>query len=365
MHLVRLALQIFEEAVHAVPLFVPVAGPVRRALDDPVALRLRELVPGRVARNAGVTGVTQQVLVAVFPGGRVQGLDRTIAQRLALVGNHQPEVDANHTAEATTGFASTHRRVEREQRRLRIEIAQFAVGAMQPGGIAPQLARITFCRDHMNIQTPAAALQAELDRLHHPLLVGALEAQPVGDDIKNFVGLRARTGAFAFGMDPGETAGRQPLLNLGRAGVGRQLDRESQHQPRVGRRRSLHQLLIDRLRAVMPHRLRGLLVEQLRGTGEQQLQMVVQLGHRADGRTRSAHRVRLVDRDRRRHPVDPVDRRPVHAVKKLPGIGRESLDITPLALGIQGVEHQARFTRTAGPGHDGQLAGADVQVNVL
>ncbi len=126
-----------------------------------------------------------------------------------------------------------------------------------------------------------------------------------------------------------------------------------------------HQLGVDRLRRVVAHPLRGLLVEQLGGAREQQLQVVVQLGHRADRRARAAHRVGLVDRDRRRHAVDLVDRRPVHAVEELARVGAEGLDVAALAFGVQRVEHQARLARAARPGDDRHLAGADVEVEVL
>jgi hypothetical protein len=76
-------------------------------------------------------------------------------------------------------------------------------------------------------------------------------------------------------------------------------------------------------RRVVPHRQRGLAVEQLRGAREQQLQVVVQLGHRADRRARGAHRVGLVDGDGRRHAVHAVHRRAVHAVEELPRVGEK------------------------------------------
>jgi hypothetical protein len=161
-------------------------------------------------------------------------------------------------------------------------------------------------------------------------------------------------------------AGRQPLFLLLGAGVGRQLGRKGEDQPRVARRlRALQQVGVDGLRRVVPHRQRGLPVEQLRGAREQQLQVVVQLGHRADRAAAGAHRVGLVDGDGRRHAVHAVDRRAVHAVQELPRVGAEGLDVAALAFGVQRVEDQAALARAAGPGDHRQLAGADVQVEVL
>jgi len=101
------------------------------------------------------------------------------------------------------------------------------------------------------------------------------------------------------------------------------------------------------------------------GAREQQLQVVVQLGHRADRAARAAHRVGLVDGDGGWHAVDTVHGRPVHAVEELARVGAEGLHVAPLAFGVERVEHQARLARTARPGHDRHLAGADVEIEVL
>ena len=360
-HLVGLALQVAEEAAHAVPLLVPVAGPVGVAGYHPVALGLRKLAPGGVARDAGLAGVLQQVVLAIFPGGGLDRLDRAVAQRLAVVGDHQAHVDADHPAEAAAGLAGAEGRVEAEQRRLRIGITQVAVGAVQAGGITPQVGVLAVVFQRINIDATAAALEAQLDRLDHADLVGAGQTQPVGHDVQHLALVDD-----ALGLHPGEAAGRQPLLDFGRRHRGRQLHRESDHQPWITAGSGLGQQVgMDGLGRVVPHGLCRLPVEQLGGAGEQQLQVVVQLGHRADRAAAGAHRVGLVDGDGRRHAVDTVDRRAVHAVEKLPRVGAEGLDIAPLAFGVQRVEHQAALARAAGPGDHRHLAGAQVEIEVL
>jgi len=346
-----------EEAAHAVPLPVPVPAPVGRTLDDPVPLGGRQLAPRGVARDAGLTRVAHQVVLALGPGGRLQRLDRAVAQRLARIGDHQAEVDADHAPETTAGVAGPERGIEAEQRRLRIGVAAVALRAVQTGGPAPGRRVVT----GMDVEPAAAALQREFDGLHHARPPGSGEAESVGDDVEDL--LRALD---ALALHAREAARREPLrLLLGRR-VGRQLDRKGQHEPRVPRGgRSPGQVREDRLRRVMAHRQRRLLVEQLGRPREQQLQVVVQLGHRADRAAAGAHRVGLVDGDGRRHAVDTVDRRAVHAVEELPCIGAEGLDVAALPLGIQRVEDQAGLARSAGAGDDRQLAGADVQVQVL
>ena len=138
-HLVGLALEVLEEAADAVPVRLPVAVPVRRAVDDPGLLRRAHLVPCGVARDAGVAGAAHQVGLALGPGRRLQRLDRAAAQRLAPVRNHQPEVHADHPPEAAAGLAGAVGRVEREHRRLRMAVAAVGLGAVQALAVAPEL----------------------------------------------------------------------------------------------------------------------------------------------------------------------------------------------------------------------------------
>ncbi len=130
-HLVGLAFEITEEAPDAVPLLVPVALPVRRAFEHPLALLRIELIPRRVARDAGLAGVLHQVVLALLPRRRLQRLDGAAAQRLARVGNDEAPIDADDAAETAAGVAGAEGRVEREQRGHRIAVAQIALGAVQ------------------------------------------------------------------------------------------------------------------------------------------------------------------------------------------------------------------------------------------
>ena len=115
----------------------------------------------------------------------------------------------------------------------------------------------------------------------------------------------------------------------------------------------------------MAHRQRRLRVKKLPGAREQQLDVVVQLRHRAHGGARRAHRIGLVNRNRGRHALHAVHRRFVHAVEKLPRVGAEGFHIAPLPFGIQRVKHQAGLARAARPRHHRHLARANVHVQVF
>src|SRR5262245_31748592 len=93
--------------------------------------------------------------------------------------------------------------------------------------------------------------------------------------------------------------------------------------------------------------------------------MVVQLGHSPDRGARGAHRVGLVDGDRRRDAFHRLDLRLVHAVEELPRVRAEGLDIAALAFRVQRVEYQRRLARARYAGDHDQLAGRDGKAQIL
>ena len=89
------------------------------------------------------------------------------------------------------------------------------------------------------------------------------------------------------------------------------------------------------------------------------------LGDRADGRTRIAHAVLLADRDRRTDAVDAIDVRLLHPLEELPRVRRQRLDVAPLPFGIHRVEGERRLAGPADPGDDDELARGQTDVHVL
>ncbi len=158
----------------------------------------------------------------------------------------------------------------------------------------------------------------------------------------------------------------EQLLDLGSREIRRDAHREREREGRIAVPAREHaQRFADARRRVAPDRLAAALAMQNRGAREQELQVIVELGHGADRRARGAHGIRLVDGDRGRNPLDAVDRGLVHAIQELACVRREGLDVTALPLGIQRVEHQRRLPGTAHPGHDDQLVEGEVQVEIL
>jgi hypothetical protein len=92
--------------------------------------------------------------------------------------------------------------------------------------------------------------------------------------------------------------------------------RRQDHQPAaLGQRQHVVDHLRDGLRFE-----RQLVFRAVRraGTGEEQAQVVVDFGDRADGRARVVAGRLLLDRDRRRKALDQVDVRLLHALQELP-----------------------------------------------
>ncbi len=98
---------------------------------------------------------------------------------------------------------------------------------------------------------------------------------------------------------------------------------------------------------------------------EEQTQVVVDLGDRADRRTRVAGRALLVDRDGRRKALDEVDVGLLHLTEELPCVSRERLDVSPLPLGVDRVERERGLARPREPGDDHELVTRDLDVDVL
>ena len=98
---------------------------------------------------------------------------------------------------------------------------------------------------------------------------------------------------------------------------------------------------------------------------EQQAQVVVDLGDGADGGARVAAGRLLLDRDRRREPVDVVDVGLLHHLEELARVGRQALDVAPLSLRIDRIEGERRLAGTGKPGEHDERIARDRQVDVL
>ena len=97
----------------------------------------------------------------------------------------------------------------------------------------------------------------------------------------------------------------------------------------------------------------------------QQPHVVVDLGDGADRRARVFRGGLLLDRNRRRQPVDLVDIGLLHHLQELPRIGRQRLDVAALAFGIDGVERERGFAGARQAREHHQLVARNFDVDVF
>src|SRR5438046_5656063 len=129
--------------------------------------------------------------------------------------------------------------------------------------------------------------------------------------------------------------------------------------------RQLEDLVDDRLLALARDRLAADGAMRPTHARLEQAQIVVDLGDRAHGRARIPGGRLLVDRDRRRQPLDRVDVGLLHHLEELTRIRREALDVAPLAFRVDRVEGQGRLAGARQPGEADQLVPGQPDVDVL
>ena len=69
-------------------------------------------------------------------------------------------------------------------------------------------------------------------------------------------------------------------------------------------------------------------------------EIVIDLRHRCNGRTRRSSGRALFNRNRRGKSFDVFDFRLLHAIEELPCISGETLNIAPLPLGVKRIERE-------------------------
>jgi len=192
----------------------------------------------------------------------------------------------------------------------------------------------------VDIDAATADPERRFECLGNATAIRATDPQPVLHDVE--------TVALA-GVDARVALLLEQLEHLVHAEIRRHRDRKCNQYTRIARLRcALDELVDDALHGVATHEPAAAAAMEPGGARIEQLQVVVELGHRANRRARRAHRVGLVDGDRRQDAVDAVDLRLVHTVEELPRVRRKRLDVAALALRVDRVENERRL---AGAGH--------------
>ncbi len=223
--------------------------------------------------------------------------------------------------------------------------------------------------DEIDRHEAVCELRSRLDRLREPRAEIGLHDEPVDDHLDRVLELLVELDLLleqpllAVDLDAAEALAAQLLedvLVLALA-VAHHRRVDGELRPRLEAQHLVDDLL-DRLagdRAVTDWTVRAA------DSCEQEAQVVVDLGDRADRRARVARGRLLVDRDRRREPVDRVDVGFLHHLQELPRVGRERLDVAALAFGVDRVEGKRGLSGAAEPGDADQLVPRQPDGDVL
>ena len=221
---------------------------------------------------------------------------------------------------------------------------------------------------HLDLGDALRQRQGRLHRLGQATLDAIPQHQSVDHDLNGVllvsgkVDLVGELVEFAVHDRPAEALGGQ----VGQQGVVGPLaapDHGCQHLE-AGALPELEDPIHDLLRGLANQALTGLRIVWHADPCIQQAEVVVDLGDCAHGRAGVPRGTLLVDRDGRREALDEVDVRFVHLTEELPGVGRQRLDIAPLALGVDGVEGQRGLPGSGDAGEDDQPVPGEVEVNV-
>jgi hypothetical protein len=351
------------EAVGVADLVALLAG----AVEEDLALGLLQLRPGLLGVDPVLLGDRGDQPLPVGGDAAVPGLQGALGEREGRVGDDQLGVDHPLEAEAVAAVAGAVGRVEGEDPRLQLRDRGAAAEAGELLGEDQRLGPLVV--DHLDFDQAGGERGGGLDRLGEAAAQVGLHHQPVDDDgdvvFELLVedDLLVEPAQLAVHLGPRVALQPQLLDQLPVLAFAPADHRRHHHElgPLLEHRQPVDDLLLglagDRLAAL----------GAVRGPDPrpEQAQVVVDLGHRADGRARVARGRLLVDRDRRREPLDRIDVGLLHQAEELARVGGERLHVAPLPLGVDRVEGEARLARAGEPGDHDQGVARQLDVDVL
>ena len=283
--------------------------------------------------------MTQQILPALAVASCLPGLDCSLRKAQLLVGHDESVIDAHGSPKSTACLASASRGIEREMAGQWIRIVNVAPRTVQHRREHARRVRVSLLVQLVDGKPALPMAECRFEALDDAGALSRPQPSPVLDDLEH---------SALLTMDSGVPLLFQEVPNLLRRKVVRNLHRKcDQHHAgflfpaSIG---SGSDGPVHGFRSVAPDGVSAGPAEELRAPGVQQLEMVIELGHGANGGPGCAHWVRLIDRDSGGNPLDPVGLGFVHPVQKLASIRRKGFDISPLALGVNRVERQGRFS---------------------
>jgi hypothetical protein len=373
-HLVLAPLQPVEEA----------AQTAEAALGHPVVdqsqVGFAQLLERHVYRQPVVVGQGQQLLQFVGVSGGVPRRDGAVADRLGRIGDDQIHVDIDDVPESFTLRTCAPRTVVVEQPRLGFQVVASTCLAAQSAAEPPAIPRPAVHRHrrlvlgHGRQQHPARALplgKSDLQRVSQTIRCDAARGQPVGNHQQLVVRFPAISivAEDLVGQGPRlalmDDADESILAQFGCRGLDGLVARQAAGKRHLETRpvRQLAQTFGCRLRGIFADRLTAAQAENLADPGVQQTQVIGRFGCRSDGRPIGARGAAASHRDGGWDAVDSLGVRLLQTVQELSRVGRKTLDVAALALGIQRVQRQTGLAAAADAAEHDQSAVRHVQID--
>ena len=336
------------------------------AVEEDLFVEFLQLRPGLVEVDLISLGDRGDQPLPVGGDAAIPGLQGALAERERRVGHDQLGIDHPLEAEPVTALAGAVRRVEGEDPRLQLGDRGAAIEA---GELLGEEQRLGLAVDHLDFDQAGGKARGGLDRLGEAPAQVRLHHQAVddhGDVVFEFLvedDLLVEPAQLAVDFDPRVALEAELLEQLSVLAFAPPHHRRHHHE--FGALLERHQPVDDLLLGLAGDLGPALGAVRDADPGPEQAQVVVDLGHRADGRARIARGRLLVDRDRRREPLDRVDVGLLHQAEELARVGGERLDVAALSLGVDRVEGKARLARAGKPGDHDQRVARQLNVNVL
>jgi hypothetical protein len=304
-----------------------------------------------------VGGPALVLLDRVAPDG-----DGAVADGALRVRHHQIWIDLHALAQAVAVHAHAERRVERERLRRELRKADAALGA---GVVLRVGARRALPLDNRD-QLPLGLAQRGLDRVGDARALALLDDDAVDHQLDVVLLLLLQR------LDILEPDDHPVDAHAGEAGLARVGDElaeltlavldQRRQQGHLAALVEAHQLADDLVGRPRRHRAAAQMAALLAHARVEHAQVVVDLGDGADRGARVGRGRLLLDGDGRRQAADVIVLGLLHLAEELAGIGRQRLDVAPLALGVERVESERGLARPGHTRHHDQLALGDLQV---
>ena len=366
-HLVCFRFQPIEEAFHAIPAaglpeFLQVFGGGCSTISvvDPFAGVFVEVFPWLADVDAAFLAVADKVALALLAAVALEGFDGSLSDGERGVGDGFFEIDADDASEAAAFRAGSDRGIEGEQggRGGAEGETGFRVGPTCREGLRD--------RGFWIVDRGVAFSEVEggFEGFEEAGFVGGGNFQAVLDDLDDAGDFGGRGGVGADGFAVDENAEVALGAQEGEEFPGFRIggDRNGEGDEDVRAFQGFRGPFGGGFGGVRADLIAGVRIVAGGEAGEEEFQVIVDLGERADGRAGGADVVFLLDGDGRRDALDGIDERLVHAVEELPDVGRERLHVAALPLGIERVEGERGFPRSGRAGDDGEFPERDVEV---